>query len=305
MKIILPTLLAGSTMASIVIPSEDLDNSGVNGDKAEGKRISLSQRNFMAASLVELYPHLEDEGPNLNRLVNRVMRQYGCNCYPKSGKGAGLHQLKLGGTPIDDTDAVCAKYARVFSCITADSGTALVDNYNDYPENHYQVNGKDGGNEVDPSLTVAPDGPSINLDGNPHKIVEECGQWSSFEYHLDPQDSVQCGPDPREDYDGAYVNKPDNYCPKMVCEVAQAFVDELVQAQPQGSIRFTDPKRYWSLNKDTEDNLYKAECELTGGAVQGCCGIYPRDRSPVVVGKQKCCNVGTPDERKVAFGETC
>jgi len=300
MKLIIPTLaLAGSAYASsITMPSVEAEEAAKAAgipEKTEstdknGARLSWSYRSFLAANLVERWEDLADI-ENLEGQVNRVMREYGCNCY--KSKGAGLHQLAVLGAPIDNIDGICAHYARVFACITKDSGSDLVADYSGYPENHWQINAQEGGDDHNPSDTEPP---SVNLDGNPHPIVRQCGQWSTFEHHVDNQGSVICGPVDNPNY----ANSPANDCAKMVCEISQAFVDALVVADPD---RFSDPKGYWRANKN-DSSKYGLNCaQVEHAPVESCCGSYPSDRVPVVPNKQECCNRGASNEYVAEKGQ--
>lgn len=297
MKIILPTLglLAGTSMASITMGSESDDAPSFSEDGPDGKRIGMSYRTFLAASLAELYPEL-DGITNLQRMVNRVLRNYGCNCYQTQFASHGLHTLHLGGVAIDDVDKTCAKYARVFRCIQEDSGNSLVADYNDFPENHWKINRPDGGDSNNPQDTAPP---SEFLDGKKnHEIVRQCGQWSHFEHHVDPNGSVLCGPAD----DAGYASKDANFCPKMVCEVSQAFVQDLVNAAGNTN-QFSDPLAFWRANQGGA--VFNADCTPLGGTVEACCGSYPDSRTPVVTTTQQCCNAGSSNEYKTAIGDAC
>lgn len=196
--------------------------------------------------------------PVRNSHVDAMIRNYGCNCFPENFDDlpqtvGGKKSWNMGrnGKPIDPIDAACGKLRDAYTCVTFDVENAI------YPD-------------PDPS---SPD------------EQDKCGRQTIYDYHIDNDKNVICGPveDPE------YANSdPSEECRKVVCNIERQFADEVFSHIGGDVVAYQDdnPGKY-----DVFSDSSICVSGNNGNAVSECCGTYP-SRVPFIPFIRTCCDMG-------------
>lgn len=207
--------------------------------------------------------------PVRNSHVKDMLRNYGCNCFPENfddlkqtADGNKSWNMGRNGKPIDEVDAACGRLRDAYTCITFDVENAL------YPD-------------PDP--------------GSPDE-QDKCGRFTIYEYHIDDDKNVICGPADDPEYANA---DPSEQCRKIVCDIERQFADEVF------SHIGADVRAYETANSAKYDVFSDSNICISGNngnAVSECCGAYP-NRHPFIPFIKTCCDMGNGVFEPKYFGD--
>lgn len=191
--------------------------------------------------------------------VEDALRNYGCNCLPSNfddepTTDGGLHDswhMGKNGRPISEVDAACTRLRDAYTCIVIDT---------------------------DDSVMTHPDAASPDNQ-------DYCGRFTTYEYHIDNDKEVICGPESDPEYASGAT---EDVCRKAACDLERQFAAEvfnLIGADPD----------VFAANNAASYNIHSDPtlCINTnnGHGVSECCGDFPL-RYPFIPFIKTCCEVG-------------
>merc|ERR1712228_353953 len=210
------------------------------------------------------------------KLVNMVLENYGCNCFPDNkaipnveGKSYNHRLPGINGQPIDELDVACHRLARRHTCLEIDFGPAS------------------GLEFQHPSRPVCDYVQGYTYVSNPDTNEIICGGLDNPNYQ---RDDLYWANYANAD---AYWNM--NKCRYAICSMEYEFAQSVAHI-------FEDPYNFYLANKGNKDISESAKCvSKTGPKSDMCCGI-PEERKPYSSQSSTvCCNdelveVGSAEE---------
>jgi hypothetical protein len=210
--------------------------------------------------------------------VLRALRQYGCNCYSENadvvhqnaGTGGNPSRMEwhmgANGAGIDDLDVACGNLHKAYNCIVMDHADGIL-------------------NDPRPDSDLA---------------SQNCGKTTTFNYHVDVNGDIVCGPSANN---ANWVARDDKNCQLAACEIEREFAQ--LAAQFIGS----DPRQF---RLDRRRSHYKlgdngdAQCVKQAARPDDCCGDYPF-RYPFQSTTRQCCvgGYGTGDVAEIKQLGSC
>lgn len=198
--------------------------------------------------------------PVLNKHVRSMLRNYACNCFPENydaepqttnSKAKPSWHMGANGKPVDEIDAACRRLRDRYTCITFD---------------------------VENEVLAHPDPSSPDNQ-------DYCGRLTTYEYHIDADKEIICGPETNPEY---AANNPEDECRKAVCNIERQFADEVFT-------HIGDNAQQYEIDNADMYSLFNDNSQCVSGnnghAVSECCGSYPL-RVPFIPFIKTCCDMG-------------
>jgi len=204
--------------------------------------------------------------------LKSVIRNYGCNCWPKNQDQGPVHpdaftsfHMGKNGRPLDDFDKACQLLHDAYHCLEIDAFNGV------YPH------------------------PPPELNSTPDMPLNKCSRFTFFAYHSDTNNQPACGPIDNPDYlifENSTYNADTQICRVKACEIEKQFaLNAFAAIKDTWSDTFrVDNDAIYRAWEDEEKGLTPIRCikQQLGNTADSCCGEMP-ERYPYVTSVSECC----------------